>query len=193
MFIVSEIMFFFGFFWAYFHSSLSPAIQIGSIWPPFAINTLNPFAVPLLNTFILLVSGITLTIAHHAVLNGYYKVAITAFISTLVYAVIFTIEQVFEYFSASFSINDSIYGSTFYMLTGFHGFHVIIGTIFIAVCFFRFLNSHFTSTHHVGLESAIWYWHFVDVVWLFLYIFIYVNNVSILNFWSLLKNLKSEL
>ena len=178
LFIVSEIMFFFGFFWAYFHSSLSPAIQIGSVWPPFAIISLDPFSVPLLNTFILLTSGITLTIAHHAVLHGYFKIARSAFISTLFYAVIFTIEQFFEYLSASFNINDSIYGSTFYLLTGFHGFHVIIGTIFIFICFLRFLKLHFTSSHHVGLESAIWYWHFVDVVWLFLYIFIYVNNTG---------------
>ena len=176
LFIVSEVMFFFGFFWAYFHSSLSPAIQIGAVWPPLGIIALDPFSVPLLNTFILLTSGVTLTICHHAVLHNRYIIARNAIIATLVYAVIFTVEQVFEYLHAPFNINDSIYGTTFYLLTGFHGFHVIIGTIFIFVCFVRLLYTHFTSSHHVGLESAIWYWHFVDVVWLFLYIFIYVHN-----------------
>src|SRR5690606_25488506 len=106
-------------------------------------------------------SGITLTVCHHAVLHNQYSVARNAGVATLVYAVIFTIEQVFEYLHAPFSINDSIYGTTFYMLTGFHGFHVVIGTIFIFVCFIRLLQGHFTSSHHVGLESAIWYWHFV--------------------------------
>jgi heme/copper-type cytochrome/quinol oxidase subunit 3 len=173
LFILSEVMFFFGFFWAYFHSSLAPTIFIGSVWPPVGIEPINPFGVPLLNTFILLTSGVTLTMAHHAILHGYYKLAVRSIAVTLFYAIFFTVEQFFEYLHASFNINDGIYGSTFYMLTGFHGFHVIVGTVFIAVCLVRLIFGHFTSTHHVGFESAVWYWHFVDVVWLALYVSVY--------------------
>lgn len=173
LFIVSEVMFFFGFFWAYFHSSLAPTVQIGCVWPPVGITPVDAFGVPLLNTFILLTSGVTLTMAHHALLHNYGKLAIRSTYATCVYAFIFTVEQFFEYLHSSFNINDGIYGSTFYMLTGFHGFHVIIGTIFIIVCLIRLIAGHFTSTHHVGFESAAWYWHFVDVVWLALYVSVY--------------------
>lgn len=173
LFILSEVMFFVGFFWAYFHSSLSPSIQLGSVWPPVGITPIDPFGVPLLNTFILLTSGVTLTICHHAIVHGYYNLAINSIVATIAYALVFTVEQFFEYLHSSFSINDGIYGSTFFMLTGFHGFHVIIGTIFIVVCAFRLELGHFTNTHHVGFESAAWYWHFVDVVWLGLYVSLY--------------------
>jgi len=185
LFILSEVMFFFGFFWAYFHSSLAPTIQIGSIWPPIGINPINPFHVPLFNTFILLISGVTLTMAHHAIINGYYKLAFESIFLTLIYACIFITEQFFEYLHASFNINDGIYGSTFYLLTGFHGFHVIIGAIFIFVCFIRLIFGHFTFNHHVGLEASIWYWHFVDVVWLGLYISIYWWGFYLLIFYFL--------
>jgi len=171
LFIVSEVMFFFAFFWAYFHSSLAPAIEIGSIWPPAGIAVFNPWGVPLLNTLILLLSGVTITYAHHALTAGnrFYLVDGLAF--TIILAIIFTCLQVYEYKTAPFNISDGIYGSTFFMSTGFHGFHVIIGTTFIAVCLARV--HHFTTKHHVGFEAAAWYWHFVDVVWLFLFVSVY--------------------
>ena len=173
LFIVSEIMFFFAFFWAFFHSSLAPTIEIGSILPPQAIHPFNPWEVPLLNTIILLTSGATVTWAHHAITTGIRYEAIYGLILTVLLALIFTALQVFEYLEASFNIADGIYGSTFFMATGFHGFHVIIGTLFLAVCLFRLIKYHFTTTHHFGFEAAAWYWHFVDVVWLFLFVSIY--------------------
>ncbi len=173
LFIVSEIMFFFAFFWAFFHSSLAPTVEIGSIWPPEAIHPFNPWEVPLLNTIILLTSGATVTWAHHAITTGLRTEAIYGLILTLFLAIFFTALQVFEYQEASFNIADGIYGSTFFMATGFHGFHVIIGTLFLAVCLVRLIKYHFTTTHHFGFEAAAWYWHFVDVVWLFLFVTIY--------------------
>lgn len=173
LFILSEVMFFFSFFWAFFHSSISPAIEIGGIWPPNGIAVFSPWGVPLLNTYILLYSGITVTLAHYAVISGDFDSACTGLSLTVFYGVIFTFLQFLEYKNATFTITDGIYGSTFYMSTGFHGFHVIIGTLFLLVCFLRLWRGHFTRTHHVGLECAIWYWHFVDVVWLFLYASIY--------------------
>jgi len=173
LFIVSEIMFFFAFFWAFFHSSLSPAIQIGCIWPPEGIVSFNPWGVPLLNTYILLLSGITITVTHHYMIKGNGLLARGFIIYTIFLAVFFTIVQLSEYKESTFSINDGVYGSTFFMATGFHGFHVIIGTIFITVCYVRLLLHHFTKQHHIGFEAAAWYWHFVDVVWLFLFISIY--------------------
>lgn len=174
LFIVSEVMFFVSFFWAFFHSSLAPAIEIGSIWPPNGIDVLNPWGVPLLNTYILLYSGITITYAHHSLLSGDWSNVLNGLAQTIALAVFFTSLQFYEYVEAPFDISDGVYGSTFYMATGFHGFHVIIGTIFITVCFFRTLYGHFNRTHHVGFEAAAWYWHFVDVVWLFLYVTVYI-------------------
>ena len=174
LFIVSEIMFFFAFFWAFFHSSLAPTIEIGALWPPRAINPFNPWDVPFLNTLILLLSGATCTVAHHEItLHNNKKMGKRAFLATLILAITFTFFQIIEYLDASFKISDGIYGSTFYLATGFHGFHVLIGTIFLGVCFYRYINNHFTKTHHLGFEAAAWYWHFVDVVWLFLFVSIY--------------------
>ena len=173
LFIVSEIMFFFAFFWAFFHSSLAPTVEIGSIWPPEGIQPFNPFDIPLLNTIILLTSGATVTWAHHAIVTGIRYEGIFGLIATIILALLFTALQAFEYKEASFDISDGIYGSTFYMATGFHGFHVIVGTIFLTVCLFRLIKYHFTRKHHFGFEAAAWYWHFVDVVWLFLYVTIY--------------------
>jgi len=173
LFIISEVLFFFGFFWAFFHSSLAPSIELGGMWPPRGIEALNPWEVPLLNTVILLSSGATITWAHHAIVSGDRKNAITALIYTILLAVCFTGFQALEYYEAPFTISDGIYGSTFFMTTGFHGFHVIIGTIFIFVCLIRLILHHFTRHHHVGFEAAAWYWHFVDVVWLFLFISVY--------------------
>lgn len=176
LFIISEVMFFFAFFWAFFHASLAPCIELGSIWPPSGIVTFNAFDIPLLNTCILLLSGLTITYTHHYMIHSIKKdkdIIIEGFILTIILAVLFTLFQVVEYLDAPFSIWDGAYGSTFFLATGFHGFHVIIGTTFIFVCFIRFLRGHFTSTHHLGFEAAAWYWHFVDVVWLFLFVSIY--------------------
>ena len=173
LFIVSEVMFSFAFFWAFFHSSLSPAIEIGSIWPPTSINPFDPWGVPLLNTVILLSSGATVTWAHHEILAGRKEAAKMGLFLTLILAVAFTALQAYEYVEASFTISDGVYGSTFFMATGFHGFHVIIGTIFLTVCLFRLVKNHFTKLHHFGFEAAAWYWHFVDVVWLFPFFTIY--------------------
>jgi cytochrome c oxidase subunit 3 len=173
LFIFSEVMFFFSFFWAFFHSSLAPTPEIGSLWPPLGIETINAWGVPLLNTIILLTSGATITWAHHAIVCGDRKNAILSLFITIGLAVFFTMIQAFEYIETTFSISDSIYGTTFFLLTGFHGFHVIIGTIFIIVSTFRLINHHFTKQHHFGFEAAAWYWHFVDVVWLFLFVAVY--------------------
>jgi len=173
LFICSEVMFFFAFFWAFFHSSLNPTPEIGGVWPPKGIEVLSAWEIPLLNTIILLTSGASCTWCHHAIVAGERKEAIVSLIITLILAVFFTALQAFEYVNAGFTISDSVFGSTFFMATGFHGFHVIIGTTFLAVCFFRLLNHHFTKEHHFGFEAAAWYWHFVDVVWLFLFVTIY--------------------
>jgi cytochrome c oxidase subunit 3 len=151
-------MFFFAFFWAFFNASVAPTIEIGSIWPPLGIQTLNAFEVPLLNTVILLLSGATVTWAHHAIVAGNRKEAILGLLFTVMLGVIFTFLQLFEYIDAPFNISDGIYGTTFYLATGFHGFHVLIGTIFLAVCLIRLINHHFTKEHHFGFEAAAWYW-----------------------------------
>jgi len=173
LFIVSEIMFFFAFFWAFFDASIKPAIVLGGVWPPNGLEILDPWAIPLLNTIILLSSGATVTVAHHAIVCGAKSTARTALFATIILAIAFTALQVFEYFNAPFTISDGIYGSTFFMATGFHGFHVFIGTCFLTVCLVRLNLNHFTREHHFGFEAAAWYWHFVDVVWLFLFVAIY--------------------
>jgi len=173
LFIVSEVMFFFGFFWAFFHSALAPAIAIGCTWPPIGITPFNPYGIPLVNTIFLLLSGATITYTHACLVNGNFSKTYFGFLETLMYAVGFTLLQCEEYLTATFAISDGIFGSVFYMITGLHGFHVIVGTLFIAVCLFRFLKSHFTRTHHLGFEFSAWYWHFVDGVWLFVYLTLY--------------------
>lgn len=173
LFILSEVCFFFSFFWAFFHSALGPDINIGSIWPPIGIQALDAFSVPLLNTAILLSSGCTVTWAHHAMVSGDRYNAILGLIVTVILGLIFTALQAMEYYEAPFTIADSIYGSTFFVATGFHGLHVIIGTLFLIVCLFRTFDHHFTKHHHNGFEAAIWYWHFVDYVWIFLFLCIY--------------------
>ena len=173
LFIFSEVLFFVAFFWAFFHNSLGPNVELGSIWPPVGIETISPWDVPLLNTGLLLLSGFTITWAHHAIVAGDKKEAIIGLLSTVILAIVFTSLQIFEYKVAPFSISDGIFGSTFYLATGFHGFHVFIGTVFLSVCLYRLINNHFTRQHHFGFEAAAWYWHFVDVVWLFLFITVY--------------------
>jgi cytochrome c oxidase subunit 3 len=173
LFIASEAMLFFAFFWAFFHSSLNPTIEIGCVWPPKGIIAINPWHVPLLNTFVLVTSGAFITWSHYAILAGYRKDSIEALIYTIGLALYFTLLQYYEYSVAQFNISDSVYGSVFYMTTGLHGSHVLIGTLFLLVCLYRLINHHFTTTHHVGFECAAWYWHFVDIVWIFVYFFIY--------------------
>jgi len=173
LFIISEVMFFFAFFWAFFHASLSPAIELGAVWPPVGIITFKASGIPLLNTLILLLSGVTVTWAHHAIVESNRKEAITGLALTIGLGLIFTCFQGLEYNEANFTISDGVYGSTFFMATGFHGFHVLVGSIFLSVCLIRLIRYHFTDTHHFGFEAAAWYWHFVDVVWLFLFIVVY--------------------
>jgi cytochrome c oxidase subunit 3 len=225
-FIISEVLFFFSFFWAYMHFSINPSIEIGLMWPPLGIKKLiiNPYFIPLLNTFLLLGSGIYVTLSHK-MLNLYFKLEIlfklflldvqnnivtdveqvqkitgkietidvllsekiferynsidkrykglAVFVITLLLAILFTLIQLYEYIGASFNISDSVYGSSFFMMTGFHGLHVIIGTIFLTVCFIRIVNIRIINRESTGLECSIWYWHFVDVVWLLLFGLIY--------------------
>nr|QZL13464.1 cytochrome c oxidase subunit 3 [Pherusa bengalensis] len=173
LFITSEVLFFFAFFWAFFHSSLAPTPELGCVWPPTGITPINPFSVPLLNTAVLLSSGVTVTWAHHSLMEGSRSESIQALALTTMLGAYFTYLQATEYFEASFSIADSVYGSTFFVATGFHGLHVLIGTTFLLVCLLRTMLHHFSTQHHFGFEAAAWYWHFVDVVWIFLYICIY--------------------
>ncbi|WP_460973192.1 cytochrome c oxidase subunit 3 [Prescottella soli] len=161
LFIVTEAFFFISIFWAYFHSSLAPTVELGSQWPPAGIETLNPFAVPLLNTILLLSSGATVTYSHHALIYGNRRAALIGVVLTLVLATVFTLLQGFEYINAGFTIADGVYGTCFYFSTGFHGVHVIVGTLFIGVAAYRIYAYHLTSDHHIGFESSILYWHFV--------------------------------
>jgi cytochrome c oxidase subunit 3 len=173
LFIVSEGMFFIAIFWAFFHSALTPTVELGSQWPPMGIEPVNPFELPLLNTVILLSSGATITYAHHSLIRGERKGAIYGSIFTVLLAVIFTFFQGVEYSVSSFTISDGVFGTCFFFGTGFHGLHVIIGTIFLSVGLWRILAYHLTDHHHLGYEAGILYWHFVDVVWLFLYVSMY--------------------
>ena len=173
MFILSEIMFFFSIFWAFFYFSLDPSVGIGCKWPPYDLKIWNVFTLPTLNTIILLLSGITVTLAHQAILLGNRRESLTALLVTVILGIEFTMCQIFEYTHIQLQINESVFGSIFFFSTGFHGFHVLIGTIFLSVCLFEHFNYRLLIDQHIGLECAIWYWHFVDVVWLFLFIFIY--------------------
>nr|WRY72414.1 cytochrome c oxidase subunit III [Eurhadina rubra] len=173
MFIMSEVFFFVSFFWSFFHSSLAPTMEIGMKWPPMGILSFNPINIPLLNTMILLSSGITITWAHNALLTSNYSKMNQAMWVTVSLGIYFSMLQLYEYMESPFTIADSVYGATFFLATGFHGLHVIIGTIFIMVSTLRNKYLHFSEKHHVGFEASAWYWHFVDVVWLFLYMSIY--------------------
>jgi len=173
LFITSEVMFFFAFFWAFFHSSVAPAVSIGAVWPPKGIKTLNPLHLPLANTSILLSSGVATVWAHRALIAGYKEQAMLSLVIACGYGLLFSWLQFLEYGLANFAINDGVYGSVFYMATGFHGFHVIVGTSLLLFTYWRLTADHFSRERHLGFEAAAWYWHFVDVVWLFLYTAIY--------------------
>jgi cytochrome c oxidase subunit 3 len=195
LFIRSEILFFVSFFWIFFHRSLAPNIEIGRIWPPIGILPINPFQIPLLNTIILLSSGITVTWAHHSLITNKNEKVKFSLLITIILGLYFTSLQIWEYWDASFNFSDSIFGSSFFIATGFHGIHVLVGTIFLLISFFRFKINLFSKTHHLGFEMSIWYWHFVDVVWLFLYTFLYwwsyfiISIKNIIDFQS--KDLKT--
>ena len=196
LFIISEVIFFFRFFWAFFHRRVSPSIELGSAWPPEGIQSLEPFKIPLLNTIILLSSGVSVTWCHHRLIGlnktpkvKYFKTewvnarekkiavayneTVLSLLYTIVAGIYFVLIQLIEYLDSSFTIRDRVFGRTFFLATGFHGFHVIVGTFFLLVILGRLEQGHFTATRHIGLEIAVWYWHFVDVVWLFLYLFLY--------------------
>ena len=178
LFIASEVMFFVGWFWAWFDFALFPSTLsdvIGGQFPPIAIEgVINAFDLPLLNTLILLCSGTTVTWAHHALIHGDRDGLKKGLWATIALGILFSSIQIFEYTVAPFPFGENTYGSAFYMATGFHGFHVIIGTIFLIVCLVRAYKGHFTPKQHFGFEAAAWYWHFVDVVWLFLFLVVYV-------------------
>jgi cytochrome c oxidase subunit 3 len=188
-------MFFVAWFWAFFNSALFPAdavhaardaifgcgagTQIGACsvpgtWPPKGIEAFDPWHLPLLNTLLLLTSGTTVTWAHHALLENDRQGLKYGLILTIVLGALFTCVQAYEYSHALFGFSGNVYGGTFFMATGFHGFHVLVGTIFLIVCLIRAYAGHFTPTQHLGFEFAAWYWHFVDVVWLFLFAAIYL-------------------
>jgi cytochrome c oxidase subunit 3 len=176
LFIASEVMFFVAFFWAYFHFALYPNHVSGAevaVWPPQGILTFDPWGLPFLNTMILLLSGCTVTWAHHALLHGDRKGLVNGLALTVLLGMFFTFLQAVEYAEAPFAFTGGVYPSVFFLATGFHGFHVIVGTTFLAVCLFRAMKGHFTPERHFGFEAAAWYWHFVDVVWLFLFVCIY--------------------
>ncbi len=182
LFIASEVMFFVAWFWAWFDAALYPneakqvmrAAFTHGVWPPAGVETFDPWHLPLLNTMILLLSGTTVTWAHHALIEGDRASLKQGLGLTVVLGFLFTCLQAYEYAHAHFGFSGSIYGASFFMATGFHGFHVIVGTIFLAVCLIRVNAGHFTPKQHFGFEAATWYWHFVDVVWLFLFVCIYV-------------------
>ena len=168
--------FFFSFFWGFFHKCFFPGEGIGKIWPPVDFKTslvVDYFSIPLFKTIILLSSGINITLSHHSLINKNYKGFFFGLLSTVLLGILFLCLQNFEYLNSFLRFNTLIFGSCFYILTGFHGLHVIVGTLFLSVCFIRHLNFEFSPAHHFGFEAAAWYWHFVDVVWLFLYLVVY--------------------
>jgi cytochrome c oxidase subunit 3 len=173
LFVVSEVFFFISWFWGFFHSALAPTVELGSSWPPAGVEAIDAWELPLVNTVLLLTSGATVTWAHHSLIAGRSVQVRIGLFWTILLALAFTLVQAYEYATAPFTISDGVFGSCFFMLTGFHGLHVIVGTIFLIVCALRVLNGHFTGHHHLGFEASILYWHFVDIVWLFLFIFVY--------------------
>ena len=173
LFIFSEVMFFVAFFWAFFNAALFPTEAIGGVWPPTDIQTFDPFSLPFTNTVVLLLSGTAVTWAHYALMQKDRAGLIKGLALAIVLGILFTALQAYEYAHAAFSLKDGIYGSTFYMATGFHGLHVIIGTIFLIVCLYRAMHGDFNPRQHFGFEAAAWYWQFVDAVWLFLFVCVY--------------------
>ena len=190
LFLVSEAMFFFSFFWSFFHYSLNPSIHTGSVWPVYGINPVHPFHLPLLNTIILLTSGLYATASHFHLAYGvstpitwkvnffagnYFLFGLKDTLAvSIILGIIFIYTQGYEFSVADFGLSDSVYGSIFYILTGFHGLHVIIGVIFLFVTLLRCIKNHFFFETHLGFLFAVWYWHFVDIIWILVYLFVYV-------------------
>lgn len=190
LFLVSEAMFFFSFFWSFFHYSLNPSIHIGGVWPTFGLIPVHPFHLPLLNTFVLVMSGVYATASHFHLSIGVsgpiefknnffagntFLIGLKdSLIVSIVLGVIFIYTQGYEFSIADFDITDSVYGSIFYLLTGFHGLHVIIGVIFLFVSLIRSIKNHFFFETHLGFLFSVWYWHFVDIIWILVYLFVYI-------------------
>ena len=173
IFVASEALFFAAIFWAFFHSALAPDIEIGGVWPPFGIEPIDAYELPLLNTMILLSSGAFVTYSHHCLIKGRRNGALNGLLVTILLGLLFTYFQYQEYLTSTFTIADGIFGTTFYFATGFHSFHVMLGVLFLVASFKRMYNYKFTSQHHVGYSTSLIYWHFVDVVWLFVLTFLY--------------------
>nr|UBR42851.1 cytochrome oxidase subunit III [Uroleucon sonchi] len=176
LFIISEMFLFISFFWNFLHNSLAPSIELGLNWPPKNIKFFNPLLIPLLNTIILLTSSFTITLTHLYLLNNSKKKTNIFMNLTIILSMYFLLLQMLEYNQATFTFSDSIFGSSFFMATGFHGLHVIIGTIFLMINSLRIMKLHFSYIHHISLELAAWYWHFIDIIWLFLYMTFYWWN-----------------
>lgn len=173
LFVISEVFIFFSFFFAYFYNSLIPSIFFGGVWPPIGIETLEASAIPLLNTVILFISGISITASQHFLVakNRYYAILYLGF--TIILGIIFIILQLYEYYNSLFTISDSVFGSSFFLLTGFHGFHVFIGIILIIVSLIRLIKYHYTESHYLNATFASIYYHFVDVIWILLFAVLY--------------------
>nr|YP_009341843.1 cytochrome c oxidase subunit III [Mindarus keteleerifoliae]AKM70084.1 cytochrome oxidase subunit III [Mindarus keteleerifoliae] len=176
MFIISEMFLFISFFWNFLHNSLSPSIELGLNWPPKNIEFFNPLLIPLLNTIILLTSSFTITLSHFYLLNNNSKKSMNFLLLTMTLSMYFLMLQALEYNQATFTFSDSIFGSSFYMATGFHGLHMMIGTLFLMINLMRMLKLHFSFIHHISFELSAWYWHFIDIIWLFLYMTFYWWN-----------------
>lgn len=176
LFIISEIFLFVSFFWNFLHNSLAPSIELGLNWPPKNIQFFNPLLIPILNTIILLASSFTVTLTHFYLINNNKTKTLIFLNLTIILSIYFLILQIIEYNEATFTFSDSIFGSSFYIATGFHGLHVIIGTLFLLINLLRIIKLHFSFIHHIRFELAAWYWHFIDIIWLFLYITFYWWN-----------------
>lgn len=172
-FIASEIMLFFGFFWAFFHSALSPSIELGSVWPPKGLNPITVFEFPLYNTFLLIISGFSVTWAHRGISIGSFKQAIDGLLLTIFLGLFFVILQGIEYYESTFNLSDGAYTCAFFLLTGLHGCHVIVGVVFLFFCFISLLYNHFLNNHYLRFVLAVWYWHSVDIVWILLFLTVY--------------------
>ncbi len=172
-FITSEIMLFMGFFWAFFHSALCPSIVLGSLWPPVGLKTISTFDFPFFNTIILIVSGFSVTWVHKGISIGSYKESIDGLLITIFLGLFFICLQGLEYYESTFNLQDGIYSSVFFLLTGLHGCHVIVGVAFLFVCFLSLLANHYLTNHYLRFVLAVWYWHFVDIIWIFLFLSLY--------------------
>ena len=185
LFLASEAMLFFPFFWSFFHGSLSPAITTGGVWPPEGIRfeeTLDAFMLPLVNTVVLLTSGVALVAAHRAIIAGCKPIVLNGLYAAISLGILFSWLQYLEYGLTKYTITDGMFGSTFFALTGLHGFHVIVGTILLLISYWRAVQNHFSRQHHALFEFSAWYWHFVDVVWLFVFAFLYCWGVDLVLF-----------